>query len=463
MEDITEINMCTYRTKVKHNNYLKPKSLSELESFLKSNRLSKHHICSSGRNWGYGSKLGHESETTLIDVSELNKIEINEAHSVITIEPGVTQKALYKRLKEINSNLMISITGSSPNTSLIGNMKSHGYGNGRSTVRVEDLLQVNGYDENHNYVNGIDNSTCKYGDSAISNKIIFNEKSIITKAKFRLKPIPEKLLLFCFSIENEEKFSPLIERLNYIKGQGLIEGNWSLFSAHRLLAENNSKSKLFSNTADISISFEEARKKLNEFGYNIWTGSYNGVFACYMPCIEIAKSVEGFISKQLSNVSDKFLCVNASKEEIIQERNCGNGFDNINVEPPILSRLRTFSGILKHGSMDIIYWAKNQKLDTQDPDKDKCGFIWNAFSLPNDHKLIRTFMNSLNQAFFEKNLDPIYVIDGVLPHETYFMVSLIYDFDDVKAERQAKDLHRNLNVISNELGVVNFKRITPFE
>ena len=55
-----------------------------------------------------------------------------------------------------------------------------------------------------------------------------------------------------------------------------------------------------SSKEDDIITFKEARNKLVELGYTTWDGSYNGVFACYLPSMEIAKSVENFVSQQLS-------------------------------------------------------------------------------------------------------------------------------------------------------------------
>lgn len=460
--NMNQVNLCTYRTELKHSNYKKPNTLEELSQLLKLKDLGSVHVCSTGMNWGYGSKLGNENGTTLIDLSQLKKIAINDSHCVATVEAGVTQKDLYDELSNRNSNLMLSITGSSPLTSIIGNMQGYGYGNGRSTLRIEDVLQVNGFDKNYNYLEGINNSTCKYGSTSTSNSLLFTNKTIITKAKFRLKQIPERLLLVCFSIDNDHKFSNVIKALNYIKSQGLIEGNWSVFSAHRLLAEFDSKVNIH-NATDSVIGFEEAKNKLCEFGYTTWVGSYNGVFACYLPSQGTANSVQEFINEKLFGITDRLTFIQVSKKDIIKERQEGNGFSGIKTDEPILSRLRTFSGILKNGSMDIIYWKKKYKSEIRNPDKDKCGFIWYASSLPNDYNLITTFKEKVNQVFLEKNMEPIYVIDGVLPHETYFMISIIYDLDDLREEQKAKDIFKELKTISSKLGIINFKQITPFK
>ncbi|MGB1041235.1 MAG: FAD-binding protein, partial [Flavobacteriales bacterium] len=414
-QSIPNFNDCTYSTRVAHESFIKIDSTEKLSAVIEDlmQQNKEFHICSTGMNWGYGSKLGDKSGTVLIDVSSLKKIELNEEHGYVVIEAGVTQQDLYDYLSASESSLILSITGSSPNSSIIGNALSYGYGNGRSTLRVEDILQVNGFDKQGKHHIGIDNSTCKYGNHSTNNKLIHDSKSIITKAKISLKQIPETLLLTAFSIDSDDKFEQLIKKLNHYKNQGLIEGNWSVFSAHRLLAEKDSKKNLFSDV-DKQVEYEIAKNKLEDFGYKIWKGSYNGVFACYLPSKGIADSIQNFLEENFSKAVDGIEFIQVSKKNIMDERKNGNGFNSIITDPPILSRLRTFSGILKNGSVDIMYWKKNIESKQYLPDVEKCGFIWLANSLPNDSKLITQFKTKVNSTLSNYNIDPIFVIDGVL-------------------------------------------------
>lgn len=459
---LSKINRCTYHTEFKHKEYFKPSNETELVKVITELKHKNIQTCSSGMNWGYGSKLGNKTETSLVDLSNLKEIEMNEKHGYVVIEPGVTQKDLYDTLIKQKSNLILSLTGSSPNSSIIGNMMGFGYGNGQSTVRVEDVIQVNGFDHNKSYKKNIDQSTCKYSSSSISNILIHDKGSIITKSKLRLKQIPEHLLLTSFSIKEDNDFSELIHQLNQLKKAGIIEGNWSVFSAHRLLAEQGFKENL-TTAIDKMITYEEAKEILKSWGYNVWNGKYNGVFACYLASDGISLSTKEYIQNKLGNVVDKLVFTKVTKKDILNERTSNNGFSHLAIDPPILSRLRTFAGILKNGSIEIIYWKKKEMIKNYEPDDDKCGFIWLATSIPNDHSLINQFKNEVNTTLKKHDIDPIFVIDGVLPHETYFMVSLIYDLEDLREEEKIKTAFETLKRKSKELGVINYKEITPFK
>ena len=84
---------------------------------------------SSGKNWGYGSRVPATSGCALVDLSALKRIvEFNESLGYVTVEPGVTQQDLYDTLQTRGSKLWMDATGSSPQCSLIGNAMERGFG-----------------------------------------------------------------------------------------------------------------------------------------------------------------------------------------------------------------------------------------------------------------------------------------------------------------------------------------------
>lgn len=120
---------------------VKPVSVEEIYKFinlLKSFKLSsKIHIISTGRNWGLGSFESSDEDVIVLDLVKINKIrEINYEDGWIIVEPGVTQRDVYERIK--NSNKYINVTASSGYTSIIGNILERGVG--LRHQRTQDLL-----------------------------------------------------------------------------------------------------------------------------------------------------------------------------------------------------------------------------------------------------------------------------------------------------------------------------------
>jgi 4-cresol dehydrogenase (hydroxylating) len=76
---------------------------------------------SSGRNWGYGSRMPASDGCVLLDLGRMNRIvDFSEELAYVTVEPGVTQAQLYSFLQERRSGLWMDATGASPDCSLIG-------------------------------------------------------------------------------------------------------------------------------------------------------------------------------------------------------------------------------------------------------------------------------------------------------------------------------------------------------
>lgn len=106
---------------------VRPENMSEVREIV--HLANKYKIVlypfSSGMNWGQGSRVPSSENSLLIDLSALNSIiEINEKHRYAVIEAGVTQKQLYKALKD--KNLKVPVTGSAAKSSVVGNMLERG-------------------------------------------------------------------------------------------------------------------------------------------------------------------------------------------------------------------------------------------------------------------------------------------------------------------------------------------------
>ncbi len=460
---LNAINQSTYLTPQQHLSHAIITSEEALQDEIIQCLEDKqaYHVCSKGKNWGYGSRLGHENNTRLLDLSNMRQVEVHEKHGYVVMEAGASQQDVYDQLKASGSELMLPVTGSSADSSVIGNALGLGYANGRHTVRIEHILQLNGFTEKGEFIEGINDSSCKYQHKAPSQKLLGKEGTIITKAKMHLPAIPAQMLLISFGIEEEAKLTSLLEKLISYKKQGLIEGNWSVFSAHRLLAERDRKVHV-TDDPDSFISYADAQKVLIErYGYQVWRGLYNGVFGCYLPSAAISAAVQAYIEEDLRPYVDTLEIMGVSKAEILAERDEAKGFAHLQTDNPILSRLKTFAGILQNGSIDIGYWKKEQLSEAKDMDKDNCGFIWLAISSPNDAQMLSLAQETINQTLGVYDLDPIFVIDGALAHESYLMCSLIFDKSDMNQCLQAGRAYKELSQKLAAQGLVNYRLPVP--
>jgi 4-cresol dehydrogenase (hydroxylating) len=117
-----------------------PENVQELRDVLSLAREYQMQVYpySRGLNWGLGSRLPASEDCILVSLEKLNNIrEVNEQYHYAIIEPGVTQQQLAAYLKAQGYALQLNVTGSSPHSSVLGNILEKG--TGFRNHRVEDV------------------------------------------------------------------------------------------------------------------------------------------------------------------------------------------------------------------------------------------------------------------------------------------------------------------------------------
>ena len=220
-------------------------------------KIARHHKIglypfSTGKNWGYGDKLPSSGQQILVDLSGMNQIlEINQELKYVVVEPGVTQVQLAQYLKDHHFPFITDVTGSSPHTSLIGNILEGGFGHtayGHREKHILGLEAVLGTGEI--YRSG-------YGERHIRDPYVFPEAigprcqhlfvqsnfGIVTKMAIALQPKPEKmcLMIATFDPKTLNNQQNPVKALATLKHQGVLKSIVKLSNnANVKLANTNS-------------------------------------------------------------------------------------------------------------------------------------------------------------------------------------------------------------------------------
>jgi FAD/FMN-containing dehydrogenase len=124
---------------------LQPTSAEEVREILRiaaGEGIAVYPV-SGGKNWGYGSKVPTADDTALLDLSRMNRvIELNEELGYVVVEPGVTFRQLYETLQERGSDLMMSVPGTTPDASVLGNAIERGLGFGPHVERFSNVADM---------------------------------------------------------------------------------------------------------------------------------------------------------------------------------------------------------------------------------------------------------------------------------------------------------------------------------
>ena len=207
---------------------VRPKNQDEVINLVNTANLTKTPLypISCGKNWGFGSKLPVTNGCIIVDLSKMNKIlEVNTNFGYIVVEPGVTQMQVYKHLQELKCSYFLDVTGSSGDSSVLGNSLEKGIAyNSERADHVSAMTTVLGNGEvlktgyGHIEESKITHHS-KYGiGPSLDGLFLQSNFGIVTSACIDLLPKHEDAQAFYISIDEPylhdtiERFRPLLQK-----------------------------------------------------------------------------------------------------------------------------------------------------------------------------------------------------------------------------------------------------------
>jgi 4-cresol dehydrogenase (hydroxylating) len=213
-----------------------PTSVHEVVALVNTARAQKTPLypVSTGLNWGYGSSSPVTAGCQLVDLGKMNRIlnadSISLSNPVAVIEPGVTQGQLYDFLQKKCPELTFNVTGSSRNTSIIGNALDRGVG--YFGPRKEDLFGLEVVCGSGEVLKtgfrrlGEDSPLAHshpFGLGPMLDGLFFQGNfGIVTSACFRLMPRRPKEVAVSLALRDNSKLGAFINELAYLKREGLM-------------------------------------------------------------------------------------------------------------------------------------------------------------------------------------------------------------------------------------------------
>jgi len=217
-----------------------PKNKEEIQFILKfaNQYLVKIYPISCGKNWGFGSSLPSENDTIVVNLKDFNSIldiDLENGHAIVT--PGVTQEQLANALK--NTPYFVDVTGSSADSSLIGNALERGIA--YNSLRVENISELevmlpNGNTINTGFSSLNDKNTSNYpwGIGPSLDGLFFQSNfGIVTQAKIKLIKRTLNAKSFCVTLKNEKDLFLFISSLKPLLENNLINCIPHIFNKER--------------------------------------------------------------------------------------------------------------------------------------------------------------------------------------------------------------------------------------
>jgi 4-cresol dehydrogenase (hydroxylating) len=223
--------------------FLYPESVDEIRAILQI--ANKHrapiHPVSTGRNWGLGSKIPVQDNTSIMFLDKINKIiEVNEKFQYVIVEPGVTQGQLSTYLKMHHPLLVINVGGGGESISIVGNILERGTGvygvkNLQDILAMEimlpdgELIRTGLWNTTLNIDAEFLHTSSEGLGADIRGLFVQSNLGIVTKMVVKLRQFNHPLIANIMT----DNLAELVETIRIFRSKNYIEPGTNIFDFHQ--------------------------------------------------------------------------------------------------------------------------------------------------------------------------------------------------------------------------------------
>jgi 4-cresol dehydrogenase (hydroxylating) len=406
---------------------------------------------SCGKQWGMGSRLPVQDGAAILDLSGMNRIlEVNVQHHYAVVEPGVTQAQILEYIREHNLPLMLNVTGSTSDTSLIGNAmdrgvgyfdsRAHGISNMRIVLGNGQTVQTGfghfeGAKTQHLYAHGIGPS--------IDGLFPQGNFGVVTSACIDLMPKPDCHMSAIIKIDAAEKLPLLINALVDLRRRGVFMsiahvGNRerSFITLAPLIYEQLVESGKPANEG----TRNEAVRLLEDGGFGPWSAAI-GILGTREQVRfakkEIRKAVGGFAKTMFLDdrlvARSKALCSALSFMPAMAKQ-----LMLIKAIEPVYGFTR---GETTNQSLKAVYWSAGdyENLNQSDPDYSNSGVLFCLPIIPADGDAVREVVQETRATFARHGFEAAITVNLMDTKAMEGVVSLAFDRRDEEMTKRAHE------------------------
>ncbi|MBW4673443.1 MAG: FAD-binding oxidoreductase [Desmonostoc geniculatum HA4340-LM1] len=442
----------TFATKQTVSALIQPSDRTQVQKCLEIANQYKTPIypISTGKNWGYGSRVPSQDGCVIMDLSRLNRIvDYNETLAYVTVEPGVTQRQLFEYLQEKNSNLLMSMTGSTPDSSLIGNILERGEAKGLLGDRFSHVCSLEVILPTGECIHtGLDRfsdakaaSVNRWGVGPSFDGIFTQSNlGIVTQMTIWLLPYPKYFQAFFYSINDDSRLEELIDTLRLLKLEGLIKTTFHINNDYRMLSLQQQYPW---QTLDGKTPFPPTL--LPNFNHNWGGGVWIGEGALYSASPEQGKVERKLIQKALGKLTNKLVFFDKNKFKFATALSpIFKRFTGIDIKDKVdlIYNKNPQRGIPTERVLRMAYWRKETPIPHKmDLDQDGCGMIWCVPAVPFQGIHVRNALNIIEETAHSYEYEPNIGLNCITDRNININAAIFYDRDRQGEDEKALACH----------------------
>jgi 4-cresol dehydrogenase (hydroxylating) len=445
----------TFATTQKVCAILRPGSRDEVQECMRiANRFRiPVYPVSSGKNWGYGSRVPVADASVLIDLSRLNRIlDFNEKLAYVTVEPGVTQRQLFQLLQDRRSALWMDATGSSPDCSLIGNAVERGFGH---TPYGDHFAQVCGLEvvlptgavleTGFGRFPGSQAGPAYKSGAGPTLDGLFSQSNlgIVTRMTIWLMPAPEHFEAFFFQCNREDQLAPLVESLRPLRLQGILRSTVHVANDYKVLG--GIQQYPWQETGGATPLRPELMRQLrSRLKFGAWSGS-GGLYGTRGQVAEAKRAVRRALKDKVDRLQfldDRRLAFASRFAKLYQFLTGWDLSRTLDLARPVFGLMK---GVPTEKPLESAYWRKKSLPSApMDPDRDGCGLLWHAPIAPMEGRHLDVVVEIANRILLEYGFEPSISMTLITERAVACVISICYDRAEPGQDDQAMACYRHL-------------------
>lgn len=408
---------------------------------------------SSGKNWGYGSKVPASDANVLLDLSRMNQIvDFSEDLAYVTVQPGVTQRQLHEFLRANSSRLWMDATGSSPDCSLIGNVMERGFGH---TPYGDHFAHVCGLEVVLPTGECLETGFSRFQESptgplyrwglgpTLDGLFTQSNFGIVTRMTVWLMPAPEHFEAFFFRCDDHDGLGAVIDALRPLRLNGTLRSAAHIGNDYKVL--NGIGQYPWEQTGGTTPLTREHMAGIRE---RLRIGAWNGSGGLYGTKAQVTEA-RRLVRERLKGKVARLEFLNDRKLALAQRfaplYRLFTGWDltaALDLVRPVYGLLQ---GVPTEKPMASAYWRKRTPPPARmDPDRDGCGLLWCAPVAPLEGGHAKRLAQLSTDTLLGHGFEPMLSMTLVTERALTCVVSIHYDREVPGEDQRAMRCYREL-------------------
>ncbi|MBI2686955.1 MAG: FAD-binding oxidoreductase [Acidobacteria bacterium] len=421
---------------------------------------------STGKNWGYGSRVPARTQTVILDLARLNRIvEFSEELAYVTVEPGVTQQQLFDFLIANNSSLWMDATGSTRDSSVLGNTIERGFGHtpygehfafasGMEVVLPTGEVIDTGFGRFSNARSG---AVYRWGvGPSLDGLFSQSNFGIVTRMTIALMPAPEYFQAFFFRCDRPAQLEPVIASLSRLRLSGALPSTVHIGNDYRVIS--GLRQYPWERTNETTPLTPDAMKGLRkELNFGLWNGS-GGLYGTRAQVAESRRLLRAGLSGSVSRlvfIDDAKLSLSIRYARPIRFFTSWDLSRALDVLKPVYGLLK---GVPTDQPLRGAYWRKRSEIPADmDPDRDGCGLLWFAPVIPARAEDIDRLHRATSEILLHDGFEPMISLTLISGRAIAAVISISYDRAIAGEDNRAMKCYHRLVEAINALGYYSYR------